>query len=190
MIERTLELVLNESKWLTTAMLLSFIAVLALIIRQRRQSLPYRRKILAAMNLFYGGMIGIMACGHLLAVTIKVIQGTLTGSLWILYPLGLALAIPAWWLVLRVAQFGEEEERGKKRIVALNAGLGISLLALGFHNWPLAAPAAWNIAYQFHSKRTVGWAIVSVALIATLALFTGSLVFFLSGQSFEQFKGM
>ncbi len=190
MIERILELVLNESKWPTTAMLLSFIAVLILLIRQRGQSVPYRLKILAALNLFYGGMIGNMSFGHLLAVTIKVAQGSLAGSLWILYPLGLALAIPAWWLVLRVGQFVKEEEREKKGIVALNAWLGISLLAFGFHNWPLAAPAAWNIAYQFHSRRVVGWAIVSVAIIATLVLFTGSLVFFISGQSFEQFKGL
>jgi len=190
MIERIVDLVLDESKWLSTAMLLSIIAVFVLISRQRRQSLSHRLRILEAMNLFYGCMIGIMSFGHLLAVTVKVFQGGLDGSLWFLYALGLALAIPAWWLALRVGQFVKEVERRGKWMVALNAWLGICLLALGFHNWPLAAPAALNIAYQFHSRRAVGWAIVTVAIVANLALFIGSLVFLASGQSFEQFKGM
>lgn len=190
MIERIVALVLDESKWLSTAMLLSTIAVMVLVTRQRRRSVSHRLKILEALNLFYGSLIGIMSFGHLLAVTVKASKGTLEGSLWLLYPLGLALAIPAWWLAFRVGQFVTNEERWKPRMVALNAWLGICLLALGFHNWPLAGPAALNIAYQFHSRRGVGWAIVTVAIVANLALFVGSLVFFSSGQSFEQFKGM
>ncbi|MGH7601317.1 MAG: hypothetical protein ACREOI_33580 [bacterium] len=190
MTEPIVAMVLDESKWLSISMLLSIIAVLALAVRQRRQRLPHRLRILEAMNLFYGCMIGIMSFGHLLAVTVKFSQGTLEGSLGLLYALGLVLAIPAWWLAFRVGKFVKDVERQGKSIVALNAWLGIGLLALGFHNLPLAAPAALNIAYQFHSRRVVGWAIVTVAIVATLALFIGSLVFFVSGQSFEQFKGM
>lgn len=190
MIERLVLLVLDESKWLSTAMLLSAIAVLVLVSRQRRQGLSQRLKILEALNLFYGCVIGIMSFGHLLAVTVKTSKATLEGSLWILYPIGLALAIPAWWLAFRVGHFVTNEERWKPRMVALNAWLGIYLLVLGFHNWPLAGPAALNIAYQLHSRRMVGWAIVTVAIVANLALFIGSLLFFTSGQSFEQFKGM
>jgi len=64
MIEHVVKLVLDESKWLSTAMLLSIIAVLILINRQRRQSLPPRLKILEAMNLFYGsGTAGKMDRG-------------------------------------------------------------------------------------------------------------------------------
>jgi hypothetical protein len=190
MIERIIDLVLDESKWLSTAMLLSIIAVFVLIKRQRRQGLSHRLRILEALNLFYGCMIGIMSFGHLLAVTVKIFQGTLEGSMWILYALGFVLAIPAWWLAFSVGQFVKEFKRLGARMVALNAWLGICLLALGFHNLPLAAPAALNIAYQFHSRRAVGWAIVTVAIVATLALFIGSLVFLASGQSFEQFKDM
>jgi len=190
MIERIVVLVLDENKWLTIAMLLSIIAVIVLVSRQHRQSLSLRLKILEAMNLFYGCLIGIMSFGHLLAVSVKASQGTLQGSLWILYPLGLVLAIPAWWLVFLVRQFVKEEECWKTRMVALNAWLGFCLLALGLHNWPLAMPAALNIAYQFHSRRTVGWAIVTVEIVAIFALFIGSLVFFASGQSFEQFRGI
>ncbi len=190
MIDRLLELALNESKWLTTAMLLALLAVSAMLFRQRRQSLALRAQILAAMNLYFGIMIGVMALGHLLGVTIKLTQGTLKGSWWLLYALGLVLAVPAWWLAIRAVQFSKETERGTKERIALNVWLGLSLLGLGLHNLPLTAPVAWNLAYQFHSKRAVGWAIVSVAIIAMLALFTGSLLFFISGQSFEQFKGM
>jgi hypothetical protein len=64
------------------------------------------------------------------------------------------------------------------------------LLAFGLHNWPLAVPAALDVAYSLHSKRAVGWTIVTAMVVANVALFIGSLVFFLSGQNFEQFKGM
>ncbi len=190
MTEQIVALVLDESKWLSAAMLLSLIAVLALITRQRRKSLSPRLRILAALNRYYGCMIGIMSFGHLLAVTIKVFQGTLEGSLWLLYLLGLVLAVPAWWLAIEAGRFAVFNEPWRKKMTALNACLGISLLAFGIHNWPLAAPAGWNIAYLFHSRPIVGWAIVSVAGVAMLALFAGSLVFFVSGQSFEQFKDM
>lgn len=190
MIEQIIALALDEGKWLSAAMLLSLIAVLALITRQRRQRLPRRLQFIAALNLYFGGMIGIMSLGHLLAVTIKLFQGALNGSLLLLYPLGLVLAVPAGWLAFEAGRLAVFNEQRRKKMVALNLCLGISLLAFGIHNWPLAAPAAWNIAYLFHSRQVVGWTIVSVAIVATLALFAGSLVFFLSDQSFEQFKGM
>lgn len=190
MIEQIIALALDEGKWLSAAMLLSLIAVLALITRQRQQRLPRRLQLIAALNLYFGGMIGIMSLGHLLAVTIKLFQGALNGSLLLLYPLGLVLAVPAGWLAFEAGRLAVVNEQQRKKMAVLNLCLGISLLAFGIHNWPLAAPAAWNIAYLFHSQEAVGRAIVTVAIIATLALFAGSLVFFVSGQSFEQFKGM
>ena len=142
------------------------------------------------MNLFYGCMIGTMALGHLSAVTVKAVQGTLEGSLWLLYPLGLALAGPAWWLAFRAGRYVNQQEQQSRRIVALNSWLGVYLVALGLHNLPLAAPAALNIGYQFHRTRAVGWTIVTVAIAANLALFAGSIIFLASGQSFEEFQGM
>ena len=136
MTETLVELVLEEGKWLATAMFLSFIAVVLQLGRKRAERLARRQVILGAMNLFYGCMIGIMAFGHLLAVTVKLAQGTLASSLWILYPLGLALAIPSWWLALGIGlhNLGEGLSIG----VALSVGdaaLG-SLLIVGFtvHN--------------------------------------------------------
>ncbi len=190
MTDRILELVLDEGKWLTTAMLLSGATVVALARPRRKRGRPLRRDLLWAMNQFYAGMIGIMAFGHLLAVTVKAIQGNLAGSPWLLYPMGVALAVPSWWLALRVGRFVDDEERWRKRMVALNACLGIALLALGLHNFPLAVPAALNIAYQFHSRRAVGWTIVTANVATNLALFVGSLVFLASDRSFEDFQAM
>jgi len=190
MTETLVELVLEEGKWLATAMFLSFIAVVLRLGRSRAEGMTHRQVILGAMNLFYGCMIGIMAFGHLLAVTVKLFQGTLEGSLWVLVPLGLALAIPSWWLALGIGRFVRDEERWRKRTITLNACLGISLLTFGLNNLPLAVPAALNIAYQLHARRAVGWTIVTVTIAANLALFVGAVVFWASGQSFEQFKDM
>jgi hypothetical protein len=184
------EYLLDDRRWLFTSILLSAIAVVVVLARRRVHGLPDRLAILSAMNLFYGCMIGTMSLGHLTAVTVKALQGTLEGSLWILYPLGLALAIPAWWLAYRAERYVKQEDRYSNRIVALNSWLGVCLLVFGLRNLPLAAPAALNIAYQFHRKRAVGWTIVTVAIAANLALFVGSIVFLASGQSFEQFQGM
>lgn len=190
MTERILEFVLNESKWLTAAMLLGILTVVTWVRRQQRERALDRLAILGAMNRFYGCMIGVMSLGHLLAVTVASLQGTLKGSPLLLYPLGLALAIPAWWLFFGVQRLVTGERRWSRRTAALNAWLGISLLAFGLHNFPLAAPAALNLAYHFHTRPTVGWMILTVAVVANHALFVGSLVFLASGQSFEQFSGM
>lgn len=72
----------------------------------------------------------------------------------------------------------------------LNAWLAVTLMALGLHNLPLAAPSLLNIGYRLHSRRATGMAIVSVAVVFNVALFIGALVFMASGQSFEQFSGM
>ena len=189
-VERIIELVLNESKWLATAMLLSFVAVGARAVRQRGQGLSGRARTLSAMNLFYGCMIGVMGSGHILAVAIKALRGTLEGSLWLLLLLGLGLAVPAWWLASRAGALARDEPPARRRAAALNAWLGLFLLAAGPHNLPLAAPAAFNLGYHFHSRRAVGWTLATVTAAAYLALFAGSLIFFASGQSFEQFKGL
>jgi hypothetical protein len=188
--QEIVEFLLDDRRWLFTSMLLSTIAVAMSLGRRRVHGLPDRLKILWAMNLFYGCMIGTMALGHLTAVTIKTVQGTLNGSLWVVYPLGFALAIPAWWLAFRAERYVTREDRYSKRIVALNSWLGVCLVGLGLHNLPLAAPAALNLGYQFHRKRAVGWTIVTVAIAANLVLFVGSIIFLASGQSFEQFQGM
>ena len=109
------EFLLDDRRWLFTSMLLSTIAVVVSLADDACTACLHRLEILWAMNLFYGCMIGTMALGHLTAVTVKTVQGTLEGSLWMLYPLGLALAIPAWWLAFRAERYVTREDRYSKQ---------------------------------------------------------------------------
>lgn len=179
MLQAIIDLILDESKWLFASLVVSAIAVAI-----RMRGLRGRGAIAGAMSLFYGLVIALMGSGHLLAVSIKLGQGTLDGSPARLYPLGFALAVPAWWMVFAAMT------SSRRKLVGLNVWTGATLLVLGLHNAPLAAPAALNVAYLHHSRRPVGWLILAVAIALYLALLVGSLVFLASGQSFEQFEGM
>ena len=184
-------LILDEGKWLTASLTLAALAVVAVVtVYRRRHEVPVRNRVLAAMNLFFGVTIGSMAFGHLLAVTVKLVNGTIEGSLLSFYAIGIVLALPSWWLIYHALGLARSGEDGGRATLALNVWLGATLLALGLHNLPLAAPALFNVTYQLHSRRALGWAIVSVAVVANVGLFIGSLVFLASGQSFEQFSGM
>jgi len=187
--DQLVALIIDESKWLTASMGLALALVAVLVFRTRHAAYPYRRRVLAAMTLFFGVMIGTMAFGHLLAVTTKLALGTLTGSLFIYYAIGIVLAVPAWWLIYHAREVLISAEHGRKTLV-LNIWLGATLLALGLHNFPLAAPAFFNVGYYLNNRRVVGWAIVSLAVVVNVGLFIGSLIFLASGQSFEQFRGI
>jgi hypothetical protein len=76
-----------------------------------------------------------------------------------------------------------------RKTTGLNAWLAVTLIALGLHNLPLAAPSLMNIGYRLHSRRAIGTAIVSAAVVFNVALFIGAVIFMASGQSFEQFTG-
>ena len=180
------EIILTESNWMPAAMALAFIAV-AVRLRADGRAVPARLRILRALTLFYGVMIGIMASGHLIAVSIKAAQGTLQGSPWFLYTLGLSLAVPAWWLAAEALRTGLEDSRGSRRTVGLNGWLGLALMVIGPHNWPIAAPAVLNIAYRFQTHRVFAVAIVIVAGVGYAALFAGAVMFMASGQTFEEF---
>ena len=88
-------------------------------------------------------------------------------------------SIPGAWS-LRLAVRFREQSRHRTRTTPT--------AATDDHNLPLAAPALFNIAYQRHASRTVGWTIVSLAVAVNVGLFIGALIFMASGQSFEQFK--
>ena len=190
MVDQLVTLIVDESKWLTAAMAIALLAATALLIGQRRSALSVRRRVLAAMNLFFGVMIGTMAFGHLLAVTTKLAIGTLDGPILLFYLIGVVLAAPSWWLIVHTRKLLAPNQRPGPATLALNGAVAVTVLGLGVQNLPLAALALFNIGYQLHSRRAVGWAIVGLAVVANVALFVGSLVFLMSGQSFEQFSGM
>lgn len=189
MIDALIAFIVNESKWLTVSLALALLAVIVLLVRERRPTVPARRKTLAAMNLFFGVTIGTMAFGHLLAVTTKLAIGTLDGSVALFYLIGVMIAAPAWSLIAHTRRVLRSPEHGRATL-ALNGWLAVTLLALGPQNLPLAAPGLLNIGYQLHTRRAVGWAILGAATVVNVGLLIGSAIFFASGQSFEQFRGI
>jgi len=190
MIDRLVALVVDEGKWLTLSMTVAG-AGIALIISHRGATLPVRHRIMAAMNFAAGATIGTMAFGHLLAVATKLALGTLReGSLLVFLAIGISLLVPSWMVTLHTRKLLGPNSESRGTTVLLNAWLAITLLALGLHNLPLAAPALFTIAYRVHSGRLLGWAIASLAVAFNVGLFAASLVFLASGQSFEQFSGI
>ena len=188
--QRIAALIVNEGNWLPFSMLVALISIAVMFYGRRQAELSTRVRMIVAMNLFFGITIAVMAIGHLMAIFVKHAAGTLRAGLPLLIAIGIALSIPAWGLVLHSAKvFFEARERMRGTIV-YNGWLLITLVALGISNLPLAAPALFNIAYSLHSRRSVGWAILSVAVVFQVGLFVGGLMFLASGQSFEQFMGI
>ncbi len=195
-------LILDEGKWLVFSMLVAA-GVAAAAAHRAGGRAPHERRQ-ALLDAAFGTTIGTMAAGHLLAVGVKVAQGTLAGNLWVLVPLGLVLAVPAWWLVLAafraraipaapasVGPTGVAPEGPRPRAtVVLCACTIVALLALGVHNAPLAAPGAFALAHAL--ARHPGWRAAAFVggCVVYAALFVGGVVFAASGQSFEQFRGL
>jgi hypothetical protein len=189
MLDRVAALIVDEGKWLTVSMTVALMALATLAWRHRHGPHPRRRLVMAGMNLFVGVTLAMMGIGHLLAVTTKLALGTLAGAPLILYPIGLAVSVPSWMIVLHTRELLRSDDVSG-RTAALNAWLAGTLAVLGLHNLPLAAPALLNVGYSLHSRRAIGWALVSLAVLVNAGLFVGSVLFFLSGQSFEQFTGI
>jgi hypothetical protein len=189
--DRLLALIVDEGKWLTLSMSVAAAGVGWLLVRFRGSPVALRQRILASLNLSAGLIVGSMATGHLLAVATKLALGTLReGSLVIFVAIGLVLFVPAWMVTRHTAALLGEHEPTRASTLGLNAWLGATLLALGLHNLPLAAPSLFTMAYRAHSRGVVGWAIVGTAAVFSVGLFAASLVFLASGQSFEQFRGI
>lgn len=137
------DLVLNEDLWFPPAAVVALLAAAGLVLRCRARRISRTATLACGLNLFYGLLIGILGVGHLLAVSIKTAAGTLPAgtSRWFIFPLGFAIAIPAWWLVASAKCLCDRRRPAWHRAIALNAWLGVLLLPLAA---PLAVPAAVN----------------------------------------------
>ena len=180
--------IVDESKWLAASMVLAVLVVTVVTVRDRGRELATRHRVQTAMNLLFSVTVGNMAFGHLLAVTTKLAMGTLPGSAPPLYLLGFALATPTGWLLAHTLRSNARGEPYGAKSWALNLGSAGTLLALGVHNLPIAAPGLLNIGYQLHTRPLLGRLLVAGAALVHLGLLVGSLVFFASGQSFEEFS--
>lgn len=183
-------LIVDESKWLTASLGVALVAVAIMTIRSR-SAVAGRQQALAAMSLFFALTVGTMAFGHLLAVSVKGALGTLEGSTATVYLIGVALAVPSWWLVAHTPQLlTAAGARHTATTLGLHVWVVATLLVMGLHNLPLAAPGLVTIAYVMQSRRVIGWLLVGLFAAINLLLFVGSIVFLASGQSFEQFRGI
>src|SRR5687767_8505300 len=146
----------------------ALIAIGGLFAATKGTAIPPRQLILALMNLFTGVMLLIMGLGHLLALTVKLLQDTLRGPALLFYAIGVAIVLPAWFIVRHTRAI--LAAGNARTTIALNAWMATTLVVLGIVNLPLAVPALCNIGYSVHRRRWVGWAIVAIALVASAFL--------------------
>lgn len=186
MSERLAAFIVGEGNWLPLAMGSAFVASGALAFAIRDTAVARRQRILALMNLFTGMMLLIMGFGHLLAVVTKQLQGTLRGSALLFYAIGIAIVVPASFIVTHTRTILTGADA--RSTVMLNAWMAVTLAILGLVNLPLAVPALSNIGYSLHRRGWVGWMMVAIMAIACLGLFIGGLMFMASGRTFEEFS--
>lgn len=187
MLDRLATVIVGEGNWLPLAMGAAFLAAAGLLYSLRGSGTSQRHRILGAMNLFAGVMLLIMGAGHLLAVTVKLLLGTLVrGSPVLFYAIGLLVVVPAWLVVRQTRKIVAHGDL--RSTMWVNLGMALALVVLGLVNLPLAIPNLCSAAYSVHKHRAVGWLIVAIALVASVGLFAGGLVFMASGRSFEEFS--
>ena len=123
---------LRASSWFFAATAAALLALVILIVRGRRRQAPWMTLVPAALSLFWGLWFGIMATGHLTAVTIKLVLGILPARihLWIAYPVGVVMFVPAWWLVSRIGGLMRDEKKPWRVAIALSALLALSLVLI------------------------------------------------------------
>src|SRR5687768_1065010 len=106
----------------------AFVAAGVLAFTVTATPIPRRQRILALMNLFTGVMLLIMGVGHLLAVTTKLLQGTLRGSALLFYAIGIALVVPATFIVRHTRVILRAPDAWAT--VRLNAWMAVTLAVL------------------------------------------------------------
>lgn len=188
MIDRIVAAIVDEAWWLPFSLALAALAAAALLWRTRRGGLDARTRTLGAMNLFYGVTFSSMAFGHLLAVAVKHATDALRGPAPLFYAIGVALALPAAAVVLQTRRILAPGADHGRATVRVNAWMALTLVAMGLHNLPIAAPGLLNIAYHLHARPNAGRAIVALQILANLGLLVGSLIFVASGLTFEEFR--
>jgi hypothetical protein len=184
---RAAAFIAGEGNWLPMAMTAAMIS--GALLYFRAAAVNHHARVMATMNLFVGVMLAFMGIGHVLAVTVKFMDGTLRGSPLLLYVIGAAIVLPSTLIVGHTGRLAADTYRAKA--VKLHGWMAATLILLGLINTPLAIPALLSMAYAAHTRRATGVAIVSAFALVNAGLFIGGLMFLLSGaQTFEQFSNM
>lgn len=179
------EALVTESRWIAPSIGL---AVILAVRAFRRAVAEGVEGGAAALGVLAGTLIGLLAVGHLFAVLLKLAMGDLGGSLPVLLAIGIVLALPSW----AVARHGWELARGHREVgrktVTLNLLLIGCLLVTGPLNAPLAIPAALAALHAWTKRERARRVIMVATVLFVMLLFAGSVRFFMSGQSFEDFS--
>ena len=168
-----LDLLLDGVTWFRAAMVIAVASVTALAVAGRRG--PRRLAIAASLHLSHACVIGIMGLGHLVAVSIEAARGTLEGSPWVLYPLGLALLVPAALIAATVPRLRTAESSARRRLAVLDASILLFLLALG-PSAVLGIPAALNLLHLASARRAVERTVLVLSGLFYAAIFAASLL--------------
>ena len=96
-----IDLLLNEGSWFDVAVTIAALGLMWPLLARRGQPIPPDVRLIHGVILFLGFYIGIMGLGHLVAVTAKMVLGTLPpdSNLWRLFRIGFMIAVPAWLVV-------------------------------------------------------------------------------------------
>ena len=193
MTDTLISLLVDESKWFAPSVFLGIIAGFWHFLKYGRLTNSLHLRINLAMNIIFGVLIFVMSFGHLLAVTIKLIMGTLVGSTGLFYLIGIVLITPAFLLIRttrRISITGNSRSY-RNKLTGINVWLIITILSVGIYNLPLAAPGILNILHSyFYNNRILKQVMVVMAGILYIFLLFGGIIFFLSGQDFETFQGI
>jgi hypothetical protein len=92
---------LNGGYWFDAAITIAVLGLAWPLFATRGQRIPQVVRVTRGVVLFFSFYVGVMAVGHLVAVTIKTVLGTLPPGRnpWRLFRIGFMFAIPAWLVV-------------------------------------------------------------------------------------------
>lgn len=181
------EALVTESRWIAPSV--AWAAILAVRSHRASELEPWRRWA-SALNVYAGVMIGTLAVGHLLAVMLKLGAGDLTGPPVPLLAIGVVLGLPSWLVLRHGWALGRGDAPHGRITIGTNLLLTAALLATGPLNGPLAIPALLNAVDAGVKQTRIKQGIAALSVAFVLLLFVGSVRFFLSGGSFEDFSGM
>jgi hypothetical protein len=170
-----MDLLLDGVVWFRAAIVIAVAAVIALAVAWSRRGAPRRLVIAASLHLSHACLFGLMGLGHLVAVSIEMARGTLEGSPWLLYPLGLALFVPAALIAATAPRLRTAGPSARRRLAVLDASILLFLTALG-PSAVLGIPAALNLLHLASARRAVERAVLVLSGLFYLAIFAASLV--------------
>lgn len=169
------ELLLDTMMWFRASLLLGGFAIAACWWVAWTHQVPPALTTPSLLHVFYGCVIGMMGTGHIVAVTIKAAAGTLSPDVspWFVYPLGAAVAVPGWLLVLSGTMLPSARVWPRRLLVIIDVWLVLLFVPLG-PSAALAVPAALSLVWWFSRKEGIRRAAVVSSVLVYAAMLVAS----------------